>query len=361
MMLSVASASVMAATPPRSATTAASAPQHNASYIDSHGTAHVSRLVPVPKTISAQAQAFLAQRASDAPDHSSVAQQRRAVDAWQAGAAKDFLKRYPATVRADRMAGVPVRVVTPMHLPAAHRDYVLMNLHGGGFVVDSGSFTESIPLAHLTRTKVVSVLYPLAPEHPFPAALDAAVAVYKQLLKRYPARHIVIYGSSAGAALTGEVAAELKRRHLPEPAALGIFAGFADFSHAGDSQSLFGLNGLSGTLDKPKTGQPLAAEYVGKTNPRNPRLSPLFSHLYGLPPTLFLTSTRDLLLSGTTIMERAFRHAGIDTRLIVFEALPHTFWNNPQLPESQQAFRDMAAFFTCHLYGHADIAPMAKR
>lgn len=321
------------------------------SRIGIDGVAHVTRVVPVPSTVSAQAQASLARMQSDEASHASVAEQRHGVDTWQAGASEAFRKRYAVALGTATIAGIPVRVVTPKVMPHDHRDYVLMNVHGGGFVVDSGSLTESIPMAALTHTKVVSVLYPLSPEHAYPAAVDAAVAVYKVLLKTYPPAHIVIYGTSAGAILTGEIAVHLKMQHLPEPAALGIFSGFGDFSRAGDSMSLFTLAGLSGHLDAPHRGEPLMPYYVGKTDPRDPGLSPLFADLRGLPPTLFITSTRDLLLSGTTILHRAFLDAGVDARLVVFEALPHTFWNDPDLPEATQAHRDMADFFTMQLYG----------
>lgn len=358
ILLGLAAGPVLAAPlAPAPATTAGSAPRSDRSWIDAAGTAHVSRVVPVPRTVSRQAQAALARPQSDAPDTQTLAQQRAFVDHWQAGAAKDFLKAYPATVERGHIAGVPVRVVTPPTIPPGHRDYVLMNVHGGGFVLDSGSLTESIPMASLTRTRVVAVLYPLAPEHPFPAAVDAAVKVYRALLKRYPPDHIVIYGSSAGAVLSAEIAVALKHRHLPQPAALGVFSGFGDFSRAGDSMALFSLDGLAGHLDPPAPGQPLNPRYVGRTDPRDPLLSPLFADLRGLPPTLFLTSTRDLLLSGTTILERAFRRAGVHTRLIVYEALPHTFWNNLALPEARQAQRDMAAFFDRRLYGKGGAGP----
>ncbi len=333
------------------ATTAATAPKKDSSYIGPNGTAYVTRVVPVPQDISPQAQAFLARRESDAQQHLSIAQQRHGTDAWQAGAGKVSLELYPAKVSSSTIAGVPVRIITPIHTPAGHRGYVLMNVHGGGFVVDSGSLTETIPMAYLTQTKVVAVLYPLSPEHPFPAALDAAVAVYKELLKTYPANHIVIYGTSAGAILTGEIAVDLKKLGLPEPCALGIFSGFGDFSRPGDSQSLFALDGLSGYLAPPQPGKLMLPEYEGKTDPRDPVLSPVYANLSGLPPTLFLTSTRDLLLSGTTILDRKFLDAGDKTQLIVFEALPHAFWNNPRMPEARQADHDMAKFFNEHLYG----------
>jgi acetyl esterase/lipase len=332
-------------------TAAATAPHKDSSYIGPNGTAYVTRVVPLPQDVSPQAKAFLAQRMSDAQQHQTIAQQRHGTDVWQAHAGKVSLEIYPAKLSKSTIAGIPVRIITPIHTPASHRNYVLLDVHGGGFIVDSGSLTETIPMANLTQTKVVAVLYPLSPEHPFPAALDAAVAVYKELLKTYPANHIVIYGTSAGAILTGEIAVDLKHLHLPQPAALGIFSGFGDFSRPGDSQSLFALNGLSGYLAPPKPGHQMNAGYVGKTNPRNPILSPVFANATGLAPTLFLTSTRDMLLSGTTILDRHFLNAGVKTQLIVFEGLPHAFWNNPRMPEAKEADRDMANFFNQHLYG----------
>jgi monoterpene epsilon-lactone hydrolase len=250
-------------------------------------------------------------------------------------------------VTESTMAGVPVRVITP--LADALPDCVLINLHGGGFNSDSGSLTESIPIGNLTKMKVVAVLYRLAPEHPFPAGLDDAVAVYKELLKTYKPAHIGIYGTSAGAILTGEVAVQLKKLGLPLPGAQGVFSGMGDFTRDGDSQAMYALNGLSGHLEPPKPGS-RNTEYVGTTDPHDPVLSPLFADLSGMPPTLFITSGRDILLSGTTILHRAFLRAGDDNaRLIVFEGLPHAFWNDAALPESKEAYGDMAGFFTKNL------------
>jgi acetyl esterase/lipase len=123
---------------------------------------------------------------------------------------------------------------------------VLLNLHGGAFNSDSGSYTESIPIAGYCKIKVVAVLFRLKPEHPFRAAIDDSVAVYKELLRTYKSSHIAIYGSLAGTILTAEVAARLKQLGLPFPAALGIFSGMGDFSRVGDSEALYALRGLSG-------------------------------------------------------------------------------------------------------------------
>jgi acetyl esterase/lipase len=242
------------------------------------------------------------------------------------------------------MAGVPVRIVTPEGLPDTNRDKVLLNLHGGGFNSDSGSYTESIPIAGYSKMKVVAVLYRLAPEHPFPAAVDDSVAVYKELLKSYNPSHIVLYGTSAGAILTAEVAARLKQLGLPLPCALGIFSGMGDFSRPGDSVAMYSLRGLSGHLDPPNPKASLP-EYAGGSDLRNPVLSPIFSDLHGLPPTLFVTSGRDLLLSGTVNLHRAYLNAGVDARLVVFDALPHAFWYDSTLPEAIEANKIMADFF----------------
>ena len=246
------------------------------------------------------------------------------------------------------MAGVPVRIVTPDGLPDSNRDKVLLNLHGGGFNSDSGSYTESIPIAGYSKIKVVAVLYRLAPEHPFPAAVDDSVAVYKELLKTYQPNHIVIYGTSAGAILTAEVAARLKQLGLPLPAALGIFSGIGDFARHGDSYAIYSFGGFSGHLDPPEPG-PGVPFYVATTDLRDPVLSPIFGDLHGLPPTLFVTSCRDLLLSGTVNLHRAYLNAGVDARLVVFDALPHAFWYDSTLPEAIEANHLMADFFVQQL------------
>ena len=323
-------------------------PQQDRSTIAPDGTAYVTRIVPVPTTISPEARKALARVVSDAAAPQSLEQRRTATDKWQAGAGEASKKLYPANVAEDTIAGVPVRIITPLTISPAKRDRVLINLHGGGFNSDSGSLTETIPIANLTGTRVVAVLYRLAPEHPFPAGLDDAIAVYKELLKTYKPSHIGIYGTSAGAILTAEVTVKLKQLHLPLPAATGIFSGMGDFSEKGDSLSLYALNGFSGHLDPPEPTASLP-EYIASTDPKDPVLSPVYADLKGLPPTLFITSGRDLLLSGTTILHRAYLRAGVDAHLVVFEALTHAFWNNPALPESKEADQIMATFLDTHL------------
>jgi len=192
---------------------------------------------------------------------------------------------------------------------------------------------------------VVSVYYRLAPENPFPAAVDDVVAVYKELLKTYKPGSIGIFGTSAGAILTAEVTVKLKQLGLPLPGALGMFSGLADFSRVGDARQLFTLNGFPGEMQPTDPNHLPDDQYVGKTDRKDPVLSPLYADLRGMPPSLLVTSTRDLLLSDTAFFHRALLRAGNDAQLVVFEALPHAFWYHFQLPETQEALEIMAKFF----------------
>jgi acetyl esterase/lipase len=320
-------------------------PQTNSSYIDTDGTAHMTRIVPVPATISPEAQKSLGRQQSDANVPESLEQRRSHTDVWQKGAGETARKMYPVrSIENQTIAGVPTRVIAPLEIPHDRRDRVLLNVHGGGFNSDSGSFTETIPIANLTKTKTIAILYRLPPEHPFPAAVDDTVAVYKEMLKTHQPKKIALYGTSAGAILTAEMAVKLKQLGLPLPGVLGIFSGMGDFSRVGDSWSIYALNGFSGYLAPPSERKPDTA-YTGSTNLHDAVLSPIFADLKGMPPALFITSTRDLLLSGTVNLHRAFLHTGVDAQLVVFDALPHAFWNNVNLPESREADELMADFF----------------
>jgi monoterpene epsilon-lactone hydrolase len=321
------------------------APDPDSATFDPDGTAHITRVVPMPATVSPEAQQWLKEIEHEGPHSKDLAEIRSGTDAWRKRDSAEALRLYPVKVEEKIIAGVRTDIITPLDVPDSERRRVLINLHGGGFISDSGSLIEGIPIAYLTKTKVVSVYYRLAPENPFPAAVDDVVAVYKELLKTYQPRSIGIFGTSAGAILTGEVAVKLKQSGLPLPAALGMFSTLADFSRPSDSQQLFSLNGFSGDIAPQSSDRPHDERYVGKTDPKDPVLSPLFADLRGLPPSLLVTSTRDLLLSNTSIFHRALLRAGVNSQLVVFEALPHAFWYHFQLPETKEALQIMANFF----------------
>ena len=138
----------------------------------------------------------------------------------------------------------------------------------------------------------------MAPEHPFPAAVDDAVAVYKELLKSYKPEHIAVYGTSAGAILTAEFAVKVKQ--------LGT-AGTGGAGGSSPGWVILRARRIRGACIRSMASRGTwrirprlkrTAGMWGKTDPKDPVLSPLYSDLHGLPPTLFITSTRDALLSG---------------------------------------------------------------
>lgn len=322
-------------------------PQSDTWHIDTDGTAHITRVIPVPHTISPQAQKFISNASPVAPEPSLLVR-RQHNDAFRIRQSAVARKLFPVHVKPETIAGVRCDLITPLTVPPAHRRRVLINLHGGGFNADSGSQVEGVPIAYLAQTPVISVYYRLAPEHPFPAAVEDAVAVYKELLKTHRANDIAIFGTSAGATLTGEVAVALKRDGVPLPGALGIFSGTGDMSQPDDSRDTFTLSGYRGPL-APMTTAEIDTDYIGNHDRKDPLLSPIYGDLRGLPPTLFVTSTHDILLSGTTNLHRAFLRAGDQAELVVFEALPHAFWYHYDLPETKEALGLMARFFNNHL------------
>jgi epsilon-lactone hydrolase len=325
--------------------TACSRHSADSAKFDPDGTAHIRRVIPMPSTVSPEAQKWLLSLEKNEYPRQTLAEQRAETDKWREQDSAEARKLFPVKVEEKTIAGVRTDVITPADFPEQNQSRVLINLHGGGFISDSGSLIEGIPIASLAKTKVVSVYYRLAPENPFPAAVDDVVAVYKELLKDYKPARIGIFGTSAGAILTSEVAVKLKESGLPLPGALGMFSTLADFSRPADSQSFFGLDGLPDLFEPPDLNRAHPDEYAGNTDRKDPVLSPLYADLHGFPPSLLVSSTRDALLSNTAILHRALLRSGCDAQLVVYEALPHAFWYHFQMPETREALELMANFF----------------
>jgi acetyl esterase/lipase len=320
-------------------------PVGDSARFDADGTAHIKRIIPMPSTISPEAQKWLDSLTRHVFAPQTLAERRAQTDQWRESQSAETKRLFPANVEEKMIAGARTAIITPPNLPEKNLKRVLINLHGGGFNSDSGSLIEGIPIAVLAQTKVVSVYYRLAPENPFPAAVHDVVAVYRELLKEYRPGSIGIFGTSAGAILTAEVAVKLKQSGVPLPGALGMFSVLADFTKSGDSQSFFTLEGLPGNLTPANPHGRPGDPYVGSTDPKDPVLSPIYADLHGFPPSLLVTSTRDILLSNTTIFHRALLRAGNDARLVVYEALPHAFWYHFEFPETRETLETMAKFF----------------
>lgn len=275
--------------------------------------------------------------------------QRKIIDSLQNKMGGVFEQRYGVHIDSTTIAGVPVRIIYPKGMKQLGAGPILLNLHGGGFQLDSGSLTETIPIAARAGIPVVAVLYRLAPEHPYPAALNDALAVYSALLEDRAPSKMAVFGTSAGAVLSGELIAKLIALDRPLPAAVGYFSGSADLSTSGDSESWQPLPGGV------KTMADGISSYIGTTPVTDPILSPLHGDLSKFPPTLLVSSSRDMLLSSTSIMARALLERGVDARYVVFDGLPHAFWAYMDIPETAQADALMAQFLKSKVSIQAEI------
>lgn len=308
---------------------------------------------PFAPTVSAEARAAMEPlvKAGSAPEMTATLMRnaitRKAVRAAAANHLKPLnksrAKRFDVEVEKGKVAGVPVKFVRRRGSDTAADRRLLINFHGGGFMVDSGSETETIPIAGLTGISIITVMYRMAPEHPFPAAVDDALAVYRDALEHRPAGSIGIYGTSAGAVLTAQLLARIKAEGLPLPGAAGVFSGSADLALVSDCEAF--LPPIMGSRSAPET----LADYSVGTDRTDPLLSPIYGDLSGLPPTMLMTSTRDQLLSQTVRFHLALRKAGVEADLMVYEGMLHAFWAYMECPETDDALAAQAAFFQRHL------------
>lgn len=323
--------------------------------IDEHGTVLLGdHRIPVPTSVSPEARSYLSQNLwgedTAAGAELPMWETREATAVAFAALNAMAQQMFPVSVREDVIDGVRCHRIEPLEIPPQNRGKLLINLHGGGFVLGSGSLAEAIPIAHLAQIPVIAVDYRLAPEHAYPAAVDDVMHVYRHCLQTHAANKIGLYGSSAGGFITGQAIARMLHEGLPVPACAGMFSAGGDLIDFGDTSNIFTLNGFFGhlvlPLDHPRSE---VRAYLGGADPHDPLISPRLSDLSGFPPTLLVSGTRDAILSATTIFHRALRRAGVDADLLVFDAMPHTHWYALHLPETREALDAMVAFFTARL------------
>ena len=181
---------------------------------------------------------------------------------------------YPVEIEEVQISGVRCHRVKPIDAPEANKAKVLINLHGGGFVLGSGSLAEAIPIANETQCEVIAVDYRLAPEHPYPAAVDDIVAVYRTVLEYHAASDIALFGTSAGGFLTAMAVMRFKQEGLPLPACCGVFTAGGDVAELGDTFNYLTLSGFYGHVS-PGMDDPICerAVFLGDAR-RSPHTAP---------------------------------------------------------------------------------------
>lgn len=239
-------------------------------------------------------------------------------------------------------------------MPDSATDRVVLYLHGGGYVMGSPRTHRELAarIAREAAARVLVLDYRLAPEHPFPAALDDATGAYRWLRGQgVDARSIAVAGDSAGGGLTLATLLALRDAGDALPACAVCLSAWTDLEGTGESAQPGGANdpmiSLAGLRDSGKL-------YAGDRT-RDPLASPVHGDFTGLPPLLLQVGTRELLLDDSTRVAERARAAGVAVELEVEEGAFHVWHATPDLPESADAVARIGAFI--RLYVPDGVAP----
>jgi acetyl esterase/lipase len=221
---------------------------------------------------------------------------------------------------------------------------VVLYLHGGGYLFGSPKTHRQvlIAMAKAFQAPCYGLDYRLAPEHPFPAAAEDAIGAYQWLLDRHPHSDIVLAGDSAGAGLAIATAVGIRDAGLQAPKAIVGFSPYSDLAVTGESVE---ANAKSCAMFTPRGIREAAAIYLNGADAYDPRASPLYANLAGLPPMLLFASRHEILRDDTLRLAQRATAAGVKVQLIVRDRLPHV-WPVfvTLLPEAREAFAAVAVF-----------------
>lgn len=255
------------------------------------------------------------------------------------------------TIERREVEGVSVHRVLPNDLDPDHADHLFLYVHGGAYVLGGGdaSAQEAVLVASRARIPVLSIDYRMPPAHPFPAAVDDVVTVYRHVLENRSAKSVALGGTSAGGGLTLAAVHRFIELGLDVPGALYAGTPWADLTKTSDT--LFTNEAVDRVLMTYDGLLRAAAHlYAGDHDLEHPLISPLYGDFDGFPPTYLISGTRDMLLSDTVRTHRMLRTAGAVADLNVYEGVSHAdYLLVPDSPESQQVYAELNAFLLRHL------------
>ena len=304
--------------------------------------------VPPPEGISEAAKkvwANLPQVPLQAHDLKKLAALRKFVNLFD-DATFEKLKT-PYSMKDQVINGVTTLWITPPKLK--HKDKVMIFIHGGGWIVNTrkAQLKFQADVASSLGVKLVSIEYSLAPEHPYPAAVNDIVAAYKGIIKEYGAENTGLFGTSAGGGFTLATLLRLKADDLPLPAASASLSPGADMTASG---YLYRTIGLQDPILPPYGGYTAMQVYVGKADPKNPLVSPVFGDFTGVTPLFLLCGTSEIVASDAIRVATRARSQGVDATLLVMDGMWHVpIGNGSGVPELQLAFDEMIKFFKRHM------------
>lgn len=225
----------------------------------------------------------------------------------------------------------------------------LLYLHGGGYCIGSIN-SHRLLAADLSRAAGLRVLlldYRLAPEHPFPAAVEDAAAAYRFLLDAgHDRRQLAIAGDSAGGGLTAATLLALRDRDVPLPAAAALLSPWLDLTQSGESMTTCAARDPMVQRDGL---QRMADAYLAGADPRTPLASPLFADLRHLPPLLIHVGSAETLLDDARRFAARASAAGVDATLEVWDDMIHVWHAFGLLPEARAAQARLGEFLRRHL------------
>jgi acetyl esterase/lipase len=219
----------------------------------------------------------------------------------------------------------------------------VLYFHGGGYF-SCGLDTHRPVAAAISRraqARVLSVDYRLAPEHPCPAAVDDALAWYRELLSDTPAAQIVIAGDSAGGGLVVACLQAALHQGLPMPAGAVLFSPWVDLASTGES---IHTQAQSDVMFNPENLVDAAKLYLAGRSATDPMASPLYGSMLGMPPLLIFASKSEILLSDATRLHDKALVAGVSSQLVLQPNMPHVWPIMVMLPEAKASLRQVAAF-----------------
>lgn len=307
---------------------------------------------PVPSTVSAQARDWLAVEGVELSFPAAGDTEAWLELAEQAN--RSTARRFPIDEPAVHVEdldvdGTTVYAARPRAVEASADEPVFLWMHPGGLLVGGGQACRATTARTALSTGVLTwgLDYRLPPLHPYPAALDDALTVYRRLVRDRGPSRVFVGGDSAGGNIAAALLLRARDVGLPMPAALVLNSPQVDLLEAGDTfQTLGGLD--KGLRSLRETN----ALYAAGADLREPYLSPVLGDLSGFPPTFLCSGTRDVFLSNTVRMHRNLRAAGVRAELHVFEAMPHGGFGGDS-PEDREAAAEQRQFMIEHgLTGH---------
>jgi len=231
-------------------------------------------------------------------------------------------------------------------LSVANPKRTVLYFHGGGYFF-CGLETHRPTCAYLARTaeaRVLSVDYRMAPEAVFPAAVDDAVAWWKELLRQgISPKDVVFSGDSAGGGLALACLVASRDQGLPMPAGAVLFSPWSDLSCSGETMKTLAKVDV---MFNPESLPEAAALYLAGKPTNTPLASPLFADLKGLPPLMIHASTHEILLADSTRLHDRAQQQGVKSELHLKAKMPHVWPTMLMLPEARQTLKECGAFIT---------------